>query len=130
MKKLILCSITIFIVWTIIDFLVHGLYLKEYYLQTADLWRPQGEAKMFLNAVVVLIGSAIFTMIYLFLVSKKSIGRALLFGLLVGISAGISMGYGFYAFSPIPYHMAATWFLVNVGEGIIGGIILAVMAKP
>ncbi len=130
MKKLILCSITIFIVWTIIDFLVHGLYLKEYYLQTADLWRPQGEAKMFLNAVVVLIGSVIFTMIYLFLVSKKSIGRALLFGLLVGISAGISMGYGFYAFSPIPYHMAATWFLVNVGEGIIGGIILAVMVKP
>ena len=130
MKRLLVCSITIFIIWMIIDFLVHGLYLKEYYLQTADLWRPQEEAKMFLNAVVVLIAATIFTMIYLFLISKKSFGSALAFGLLVGISAGISMGYGFYAFSPIPYHMAATWFLVNVGEGIIGGIVLAFLAKP
>jgi len=130
MKKLLICSLAIFIVWTIIDFIVHAIYLKDYYLQTADLWRPQEEAKMFLNAVVVLIGAVIFTLIYLVLVARKSVGSALLYGLLLGISAGISIGYGFYAFMPIPYHMAATWFLVSVGEGLIAGGILGFMAKP
>ena len=130
MKKVIISTLAIFIVWTIIDFIVHGIYLKDYYLLTADLWRPEGEAKMFLNSVVVLINAFIFTLIYVALVGRKSFGSALLFGLLVGISAGISMGYGFYAFSPIPYHMAATWFLVSVGEGIIAGLILGFIAKP
>ena len=130
MKKLIISTLVIFIVWTVIDFIVHGIYLKDYYLQTADLWRPQGEAKMFLNSIVVLISALIFTLIYVALVGRKSIGSALLFGLLVGISAGISMGYGFYAFSPIPYHMAATWFVVSVGEGVIAGVILALIVKP
>ena len=129
MKKFIICSLAIFVTWTVIDFLVHGIYLKEYYLQTADLWRPQGEAKMFLNSVVVLISSAIFTLIYMSLISNKSFTRALAFGLLMGVIAGISMGYGFYAFSPVPYHMAMTWFLVNLGEGLIAGVLLALIVK-
>ena len=130
MKKFFICSLTIFIVWSVIDFLVHGVYLKEYYIQTADLWRPQGETKMFLNSVVVLISAIVFTMIYVLLIGKKSAISALAYGLLLGIVAGISMGYGFYAFSPIPYHMAVTWFLANVGEYIIGGVILAFLVRP
>ncbi len=130
MKKFIICTLAIFIIWTIIDFLAHGLYLKEYYLQTADLWRPEAEAKMFLNAIVVLIGSALFTLIYLYLVSPKSIVRALVFGILMGTSAGIFMGYGFYSFSPVPYHMAMTWFLVKLGQGFIAGLVVGIVAKP
>lgn len=129
MKKFIICTLAIFIVWTLLDFLVHAVYLKDYYLLTADLWRPAGEAKMFLNSIVVLTGSALFCLIYMLFVDKKTIGRALGFGILMGASVGIFMGYGFYAFSPVPYHMAMTWFLISVVEGVIAALILALVAK-
>ena len=128
-KKVLINALLIFIAWTIIDFLVHGLYLKEAYEQTASLWRPMEEAKMGLNAVVVLVVSLIFTLIYVLLIDRKSMSNALIFGLLLGISAGMSMGYGFYSFSPVPYHMAATWFVTSVVEGLVGGLILGLLAK-
>lgn len=129
MKKFFICSLAIFITWTVVDFLVHGIYLKEYYQQTAHLWRPYGEAKMFLNSVVVLIGATIFVLIYITLIQIKSLVRGLAYGFLMGVSAGLFMGYGFYAFSPIPYHMAMTWFQVCVAEGLIAGLILGVFAR-
>ena len=67
MKKLILNSLLIFVVWTVIDYLVHGYYLHEAYLATADLWRGAGEAKMGLNSVVVFAVSALLALIYIFI---------------------------------------------------------------
>ena len=55
--------------------------------------------------------------------------NAIIFGGLLGVSAGLSMGYGFYSFSPIPYHMAATWFVTSVVEGLLAGLILGQFAK-
>lgn len=125
MKNIIICSVGVFISWSLIDFLVHGIYLKQAYLQTIDLWRPENEIKMLLNSVVVLVAASIFTIIYAFLVDRKTIRNAMTYGLLMGVSAGITMGYGFYAFSPIPYSMAATWFATIVVEGLVGGVLLA-----
>ncbi len=125
MKNIIICSVGVFISWSLIDFLVHGIYLKEAYMQTADLWRPEAEIKMILNTVVVLLAASIFTLIYALLVDRKTTGNAMTYGLLMGLSAGITMGYGFYAFSPIPYSMAATWFVTAIVEGLVAGILLA-----
>ncbi len=111
--------------WSIVDFLIHGMYLKEAYLETAHLWRPENEIKMILNSVVVLIAATLFTSIYALLVDRKTMRSALIYGLLFGLSAGTTMGYGFYAFSPIPYSMAATWFVINLLQGLIAGMILS-----
>ena len=127
MKKIIISSVVIFILWSIIDFLIHGLYLKEAYIETAHLWRSEEEIKMILNSVVVLIAASIFTSIYALLVDRKTMSSALIYGLLFGLSAGITMGYGFYAFSPIPYSMAATWFVINLVEGLVAGVILSML---
>jgi hypothetical protein len=94
-------------------------------MQTADLWRPEAEIKMILNAVVVLLAASIFTLIYALLVDRKTTGNAMTYGLLMGLSAGITMGYGCYAFSLIPYSMAATWFVTTIVEGLVAGILLA-----
>lgn len=128
-KKLIISSLSVFILWSIMDFAVHGMYLKEAYEQTANLWRPLEEQKIGLNTLVVYIAAAIFSLIYILLVDNKSMNRALLYGGLVGISAGITMGYGFYAFSPIPYFMAATWFIANLVQSILAGALLGLIVK-
>ena len=51
------------------------------------------------------------------------------YGLLLGISWGISMGYGSYSVMPIPYHMALAWFLGTVVEMTLGGLLLGLIIK-
>ena len=52
-----------------------------------------------------------------------------MYGLIWGIAAGVSMGYGTYAVMPIPYYMALTWFLGTVVEGVVAGVITAAIVK-
>ena len=128
MKNIIISTLAIFVAWSVIDYLIHGMYLHESYLQTADLWRSVEDAKMLLNSCVVLIAALVFSLIYIVLIDRKTLANAVLYGCLMGVIAGIG-SYGFYAFSPIPYHMAMTWFLVSVGEGLVAGGLLGVLAK-
>ena len=129
MKKIIISTVVLFIVWTGIDFFFHGYLLEDAYLATAELWRPMEEAKMGLNSFVVLVTAAVFSIIYVLLIERHSMGNALLYGFLFGLSIGIGAGYGSFAFMPIPYYMALTWFAVPIIKGVVGGILLAYLAK-
>src|SRR3990172_9164916 len=111
MKKIILSTILVFLAWSVMDFIIHGVILRSTYGSTAALWRPMGEMKMGVMYLVVLISAFAFVMIFSQFFSKKGIIAGVKYGLWFGLSAGVSMGYGSYSVMPIPYHMAFTWFL-------------------
>jgi hypothetical protein len=118
-----------FILWSVLDFIIHGLILKSAYASTASLWRPMAEMKMGLMYVTVLITALAFSANYAYLVAKKSLMVGLTYGLLHGIAVGVGMGYGTYSMMPIPYCMALTWFLGTVIEGVLGGLLLGAIIK-
>ena len=128
-KRIFLAAIVVFVLWSVLDFIVHGLILKSAYASTASLWRPMAEMKMGLMYVTVFIAALAFSAIYGYLVSKKSLMAGLTYGLLYGIAVGVGMGYGSYSMMPIPYSMAITWFLSTVIEAILGGILLGAIIK-
>ena len=51
-------------------------------------------------------------------------------GLLFGVSAGISVGYGTYSVRPIPYSLALSWFPGTLAEMAVAGLIVGVVVKP
>lgn len=122
--KFLLACVAVFVLWTGTDYLFHGMILADDYRDTASLWRPAGEAKMGLYALVVLSAAVLFTAIYTLLVSPRSIRTALLYGALFGLAGGISFGYGMYAFMPMPHDMAVTWLINGLVEGVLGGLAL------
>jgi hypothetical protein len=122
--RLLLTGIVVFALWTGADYLFHGMILADDYRDTAQLWRPAGEAKMGLNALVVLVSALLFSAIYAVLVSPRSVRNAVLYGALFGAAAGMSFGYGMYAFMPLPHDMAVTWFITRLVEGVLGGLAL------
>ncbi len=122
-KKIIIAIIAVFILWSILDFVIHGVLLSEAYKATVELWRPMEEMKMGLMRIVVLISAITFVLIYVLFFNEKNIKTALKYGLLFGVGVGISMGYGSYAVMPIPYNMAFTWFLGTMIEAALGGLI-------
>ena len=122
--RLLLACCAVFALWTGTDYLFHGIILADDYTDTAQLWRPAGEAKMGLHALVVLSAAVLFTAIYALLVSPRTVRNAILYGALFGLAGGISFGYGMYAFMPLPHDMAVTWLITSLVEGVSGGLAL------
>ena len=129
MKKTLLAVIAVFIAWSVLDFVIHGVILKSAYEATASLWRPMNEMKMNVMHIAVLIASFTFVWIYARYISNKSIPTGIKYGLWWGLGAGVSMGYGTYAVIPIPYLMALVWCLGSLAEAATAGLIVGGIVK-
>jgi hypothetical protein len=128
-KNTLLSTLAVFISWSILDYIIHGVILQASYEASAKLWRPMAEMKLTLMYITVLIVAFTFVSIYIRLISKKNLGTGLKYGLWFGFGVGISMGYGSYSVMPIPYIMALTWFLGSLVEGAVGGFIVGAIVK-
>lgn len=128
-KRILLGTLAVFVAWSILDFVIHGLILTDAYAATAQLWRPMEEMKAGPMYLAVLVSSAVFVTIYGLFVSDKGLGRGLRFGLLFGVGAGVSMGLGSYAFMPISASIALGWFLGTVVEAAVAGLLAGVIVR-
>lgn len=128
-KQLGAAIVAVFLAWSITDFLIHGVLLMPTYEATSHLWRPLDEMKNWILSLVTFIAAGGFVKIYALLCSPKTLCRGALFGLIWGVVAGVSMGYGTYAVMPLPYYLALSWFLGTTLQGLLGGIIVAAIVK-
>lgn len=128
-KQISAAVVAVLLAWSLVDFLLHGVLLRPTYEATAHLWRPQAEMKNWVIHLVTLIAAGGFVKIYALLCSPKSVSRGAFFGLLWGVVAGVSMGYGTYAVMPLPYHLALAWFPGTTVQGVLGGLIVGAMVR-
>jgi hypothetical protein len=128
-KRISLAVIAVFIAWSILDFIIHGVLLQSTYEATANLWRPMEEMKMSLMYIVTLLFTACFVVIYGLLIKEKSLVSGIKFGALFGLATGISMGFGSYSYMPIPLVLAWSWFLGTLAQAIVAGAITGVMVR-
>jgi hypothetical protein len=128
-KRIAVAVVAVFICWSVVDFVVHGILLQRSYAETAGLWRPMTEMKMGLMYIVSLISCLVFVLIYALFFGKKGVGMGLAYGALFGFGAGVSMGYGTYSVQPIPYIMALSWFLGTLVRGILAGLIVGTIVR-
>ena len=128
-KRTIWAVAAVFIAWSILDFILHGLLLRSTYEATASLWRPMDKMNMPLMYFVTLVFSACFVLIYALLVGQKSLATGIRFGALFGLATGITMGFGSYSYMPIPLTLAWSWFFGSWIEAIAAGAIVGAMVK-
>ncbi len=129
LKRTIMTIVIIFLAWSVMDFIIHGMLLSSAYEATANLWRPMDEMNMPLMYLVTLIFTMSFVLIYAFLVSEKSLSSGIKFGALFGLAMGASMGFGSYSYMPIPLSLAWSWFAGSLVEAIVAGAIAGAIIK-
>jgi len=129
MKRQLLAMLAVFVAWSIMDFVIHGIILASAYANSSQLWRPMMEMKMGLMYTTTLVASIVFVGIYAWFISDKSVKRGVLYGLVFGIGQGMSMGYGSYSVMPLPYTIAFVWFLGSVVEAVVAGWITGAIVK-
>ena len=128
-KRTILAVVAVFLAWSLLDIVIHQLFLMGEYEATADHWRPPDEIMIGLIYLVTLISAVVFVGIYKFLICRKEPGRAIQYGLLFGVAIGIGMGYGSYAVMPLTHTIALVWFLGTVVQGGVAGALLGLIVK-
>jgi hypothetical protein len=126
---MLLTIIAVFIAWSALDFVIHGLLLAPTYEATAELWRPMDEMNMPLMYSVTLVFTVCFVLIYALLVERRSLSSGILYGILFGLASGVSMGFGSYTYMPIPLTLAVSWFAGVLVELIVAGAISGVLLK-
>ena len=128
-KRILLATLYVFVLWSVLDFVIHGILLTPAYEATASLWRPMAQMKMGLMYLTILISALMFVLIYAWLVDRRNPGTGWKYGLLYGIGVGMGLGYGTYSVMPIPYSMALTWFLGTVVEATLGGFLIGMILR-
>lgn len=128
-KKLWIGFVAVFVAWSALSFIIHGVILGKVYgsEEMMKVWRPDMQSKMWIFYVVTAVTSFFLTLIY----SKWSTGKGLAEGLQFGVYSGFlmatPMAYSSYAMYPIPYHLALQWFIYGMIHFILLGIILAMI---
>lgn len=129
MLRVIAAAIAVFVLWSASDALVHGVFLQSGYAKHPELFLTPETMRVPLLQLVVLAHAVIFTKIYSWLISPKSVLTGIIFGLLWGVAHGIGMGYGTYATMPIPLELASSWFLLMTVQGVLAGVIVALIVR-
>ena len=129
LKKYLLSVLVVFVLWSALDYVIHGVILTQAYQATAALWRPTAEMKLGLIYLSTFITAVAFTGIYALLVNPKSIKNGALYGLLIGLISGAGMSLGSYSVMPITVQMAVVWFLGVVFEMTVAGLCIGAILK-
>jgi hypothetical protein len=124
MKNKIFAVLGIFVVWNLVDMLVHGHLLMGAYTATAQLWRPMEEMNQGLMQLTTFLGAVVFTWMYACAVSNKALCKGVCLGLQVGLFMAVLWGVGSYAYMPITLNIVAGWCGDMLAKGVLAGVIV------
>jgi len=133
MKKTIGAIVAGYVVQFGGNFLIHGVWLKKDYIDTASLWRsPEAMNSrmwaMFLGVLIYAVGAVL---IYVRGVeSKPWVGQGIRFGILLALVTTVCNSLISWVTMPMPHMLAVKWM---VGEGLLAilfGLVVAAICRP
>ena len=128
-KKWILASLAVFVVYEALNFLIHSVILMGIYEATAELWRQDMNYTMWIMYNSDLVKAFIFVFIFIKGIENKGWKEGLRYGFWIGLYVSIGMGFGTYSWLPIPFSLAFQWFIYGVIQLVICGIVTALIYK-
>ena len=128
-KQTLLATVAVFVLWSVIDFLVHGLLLHSAYQETLHLWRPEYQMHALMMSAVTLFFGFTLVFTYAHYVVPKSLATGLGFGAVLGIGVGTLTGLGSFTYMPIPLYLGLAWCLVNFFKIALAGLIAGQLIK-
>ncbi len=124
-KKFAMAALAAFGFVFVFEFVVHGVFLKGMYVETAHLWRSEEDSKM----LFIMMGQIVFSGVAAFFFTKicdtdyfKNSG--LRYGLLLGLLLA-SPTIASYCYMPVPFALWISWVGAETVKGLGAGIAIA-----
>lgn len=121
-KKLALSTVAIFVFIFLLDWLVHGYFLTNYYITTPNLWRVDMEDYKFWCIAINVILSFIYSFIFVECKSSNASKTGITLGVLLGVTQFMS-----YTYMPISLFLASMWLLTGIVKGLGAGIVFSIV---
>ena len=133
-KRFVLASVAVLITLFVLEYLIHGIWLRGIYQGTASAWRPETEiqARMFLMWLGYLIFTPVFVTIYSkgYEKGKPGFGQGLRYGVLMGLLFSPMSALSWYTVLPIPGLLGFYWFIGMMAEMLACGIVAGLAYQP
>jgi hypothetical protein len=130
-KRFILAFVAAYIFLFLWGWLLNGVFLKDVYAETPNLWRTQTEMLSFFHWI--LIGQALIVFAFVIIYVVGFAGGGVIAGVRLGILleiAAIGMRMGVYAVQPFPGKLLIYASIGGLIEMIITGAIVGAIYKP
>ncbi len=131
-NRFLLSCLAVYVVYQVLSFLTHAVWLADTYGATASVWRPEAElmSKQWIMFVTSAVWSIFFCYIFIQGWENKGVGEGFRYGVIIGLFFGIPQAYENYMVLPIPYTLALSWFLAGMVTAVVCGLVVALVYKP
>jgi hypothetical protein len=108
MKKFLAAFGIVFVLSTLLNFVIHGVLLKPLYQQSSQLMRDELDASS--HAMFLMVGFFFFSLGFVWIYAhgiqdKPWVGQGLRYGLAIWLIASVSRYSIYYAIQPWPAHV-------------------------
>jgi archaellum biogenesis protein FlaJ (TadC family) len=114
-------------------FLIHGVWLKPDYLETAALWRAQQASvarvwAMLLGTLIYVVGAVL---IYVRGREEKPwIGQGVRFGILLAMVVVVYSSLSGWVILPVPHLLVEKWIISESLLAVVLGLVIAGICQP
>jgi|TARA_B100002003_G_scaffold229723_1_gene239288 tetrahydromethanopterin S-methyltransferase subunit G len=110
------------------DYLCHEFLLAEMYEKTRELWRAKDEHIMIFIWLEELGFAAVMAFIFTRHYEDKGVMEGLRYGLYIGLLLA-ALNFGTYGYMPIPLVLTFSWMAISIVNGLVAGLILALVYR-
>ena len=129
-KRFILASIAVFVVFENIDTAMHMFVLSGFYQNLEHLWRKEMWNYMWIMYLSVFFFSFMFVYVFTKGCENRGVLEGLRYGLIIGLLMNVVGIFSQFVVYPIPIFLAVIWFAYAMVQYIICGIVTALIYKP
>lgn len=129
LKRYTFASLAAFLIFQILDFIIHGVILSKTYKELVSIWRPNMESIMWIMTITSLFMS--FLLVYVFVKGYEN--RGILEGLRFGVISGLLVyavnSINQYVIYPVPCSLLLKWLAFGMFEFIVVGVVISLIYK-
>ena len=129
-QKFFITFIVLYIVTSVLGFLIHGLWLSSQYEQLSGVWRGDMDKFMWVQYVTGAFYCFFFVFIFARGQENKGIMEGIRYGLIIWGFYTIPTVYNQFMIYPLPYNLIMEWLFSDLVVVVILGILTAVLYKP
>jgi len=126
-KKVWVGAVLVFVLFGLLDYLVHGMLMMSSYQPFVDdgTFRGMDDSKMHVFFIVRAFQSFFFALVFSKGYEGKGMMEGVRYGLYMGVFVGVAFSYFAYGIFPLPYNLAMKWFVYEAAQWILAGVLIA-----
>ena len=112
------------------DFLIHGMWLKQTYMNSPSLWRPEAEMNQYMSWMMS--GQMLTAFFFSFIFTKGYEGKGWQEGARYGVLMGLftcSQMLMQYSVTPLPAALFWSWISAGMLQAIMAGVVASWVYK-